>query len=271
MSYVNNNGVKIHYEVEGQGPPLLLMHGFGDSIEAWHQYGYIDALKNDYRIILVDARGHGLSDKPQDEESYQFVHMVGDLVAVLDALDMADAHYFGYSMGANAGFYIPVYAPERFRSLILGGWAFARTGLEAIDYRAMFAVHKSIKQAIAENPANPMAAFVANIENRTGPLSAALKEHYLSLDALALAAIAGAHGNPAGPKVEEILPLIKTPCLIYAGENDPILDAARECARRIPGAIFVSFPGLNHLQRFEHSEVVMPHIKKFLAGANKGG
>jgi len=266
LPYVGNRGIKIHYEVEGKGNPLLLQHGFGDRLEAWRTYGYITALKDEYQLILVDARGHGKSDKPHDAESYRFVHMVAVLIAVLDDLAISNAHYFGYSMGADIGFHIPVYAPERFRSLTLGGWAFARPGQESIDHHSMFAVHNAIKLAIAENPGNPMEAFVANIEKRSGQLSPAVKEHYLSLDILALAAIAEAHGNPSGPAPEEILQLIKLPCLIYAGENDPVLEAARYYAGRIPGARFVSFPGLNHRQCFEHSELVLPQIKKFLAG-----
>ena len=269
MPYVNNEGAQIYYEVEGKGTPLLLQHGFGDNLEAWRTHGYVAALKEDYRLILIDARGHGKSDKPHNAESYQFVNMVFDLIAVLDDLSITKAHYFGYSMGANAGFYITVYAPERFLSLTLGGWAFARPGQESADHRAMFAVHNSIKQAIAENPVKPLEAFVANIEKKSGHLPRALKDHYLSLDAFALAAIAEAHGNPSGPNTEEILPLIKLPYLIYAGENDPVLEAARYYAGRIPGARFISFPGLNHRQCFEHSELVSPHVKKFLTEVNK--
>jgi pimeloyl-ACP methyl ester carboxylesterase len=266
MPYVNNHGVKIHYQVAGQGSPLVLLHGFGDSLESWRQYGYVAALQDGYQLILIDARGHGLSDKPHDEEAYGFVLMVADVVATLDDMSISKAHYFGYSMGANAGYYLPFYAPGRFDALILGGWAFARAGQEATDHRAMFAVHKAIRQAIAEDPAHPMAAFVARIERRLGPLPPALKAHYLGQDALALAAIAGAHGHPAGPGIAEILSPINMPCFIYTGENDPILEAAREVARRIPEATFLSFPGLDHRGCFEQSAAVLPHIKNYLGG-----
>jgi pimeloyl-ACP methyl ester carboxylesterase len=64
MPYANNNGVKIYYEVEGQGPPLLMLHGFAGSLEDWREAGYVAAFKNDYQLILVDLIGHGKSDKP---------------------------------------------------------------------------------------------------------------------------------------------------------------------------------------------------------------
>jgi pimeloyl-ACP methyl ester carboxylesterase len=64
MAFANNKGIRIHYEVEGDGPPLVIQHGYSDSIETWYELGYVDALKGTHRLILVDARGHGASDKP---------------------------------------------------------------------------------------------------------------------------------------------------------------------------------------------------------------
>ena len=69
MPYTDNGGVRIHYQTEGSGPPLVLQHGFTSSIEGWYEYGYVDVLKRDYQLILIDARGHGASDKPHDAGS----------------------------------------------------------------------------------------------------------------------------------------------------------------------------------------------------------
>src|SRR5207237_3323115 len=66
MPYANNQGVRIHYRVEGEGLPLVLQHGYTQSLEHWYQCGYVDALKAHYRLVLVDARGHGGSDKPHE-------------------------------------------------------------------------------------------------------------------------------------------------------------------------------------------------------------
>ena len=71
MPCANNEGVRIYYEVEGQGPPLVLMHGITDSLEVFRLVGYVEALKSDYRLILIDARGHGASDKPHDSDAYR--------------------------------------------------------------------------------------------------------------------------------------------------------------------------------------------------------
>jgi len=121
MPYANNQGVRIHYEVEGDGPPLMLLHGYSGNLKSWHRCGYVDPLKNDYNLILIDARGHGASDKPHDPEVYELKLLVADIAAVLDDLNISKAHFLGYSMGGRIGFGIAKYAPERFYSLIIGG------------------------------------------------------------------------------------------------------------------------------------------------------
>ena len=70
MPYATNDGIRIHYEAEGDGPPLVLQHGFAWKVKSWAMAGYVDALKARYRLIRVDARGHGDSDKPHDPAAY---------------------------------------------------------------------------------------------------------------------------------------------------------------------------------------------------------
>ena len=121
MPFATNQGVRIHYRVEGEGPALVLQHGITWNMEGWARYGYVDALRPHYRLILVDARGHGGSDKPHEASAYELSLHVGDIVAVLDALDIPVAHFWGYSMGGWFGFGFAKYAPERARGLIIGG------------------------------------------------------------------------------------------------------------------------------------------------------
>jgi pimeloyl-ACP methyl ester carboxylesterase len=99
MPYVRSQGLRMHYQVEGDGPPLVLQHGFGDSLESWYELGYVEALKDEYRLILIDARGHGASDKPHEPEAYSFQNVTIDVVAVLDDLAIAQAHYLALQEG----------------------------------------------------------------------------------------------------------------------------------------------------------------------------
>ena len=93
MPYADNGNVRIHYQVEGEGPALVLQHGFTESAVDWYEAGYVDALRSDYRLILIDARGHGASDKPHDPDAYELNRRVADIVAVLDALAIERAAF----------------------------------------------------------------------------------------------------------------------------------------------------------------------------------
>ena len=121
MPYATNGQIKIYYETEGQGPPILLAHGSTGSTSFWRGYGYVDQLKRRFTVILYDARGHGRSDKPHDAASYGHQLMAGDGLAVLDALSIDRSHFWGYSMGGYTGFELARLAPDRLLSLIAGG------------------------------------------------------------------------------------------------------------------------------------------------------
>jgi pimeloyl-ACP methyl ester carboxylesterase len=121
VPFANNQGVNIYYEVEGQGPPLILAHGMTGNLTAWRGYGFAEQLKQDVTVILLDARGHGKSDKPHQWEAYRYERMAEDVVAVLDVLGMERAHYWGYSMGGYIGLGLAKLFPHRFLSLIGGG------------------------------------------------------------------------------------------------------------------------------------------------------
>jgi len=120
---VINDGVRLHYRVEGEGPALILQHGFSDSCESWHDLGYIDALKTKYRLILPDTRGHGRSDKPHDPQAYMPLNFASDITSILDDLGVSKAYYWGYSQGGWIAFALAQYASERIRALVIGGAA----------------------------------------------------------------------------------------------------------------------------------------------------
>src|SRR3954447_11053440 len=98
MPYVTAGDLRIQYEVEGAGEPLVLVHGFTDSLATWYELGYVDVLAPNYKVILVDMLGHGGSDKPHDPDVYGSTAMARHVVAVLDELHVPSAHFFGYSM-----------------------------------------------------------------------------------------------------------------------------------------------------------------------------
>ena len=246
MPYTNSQGVRIHYQVEGDGPPLVLQHGFTSSLEAWRQFGYVQALRHDYQCILLDTRGHGASDKPHDPAAYTLPRRVGDVVAVLDALDIPKAHFFGYSMGGWIGFGMAKYAPERVNALLIGGaHPYADRSWDAF------------RQVDGTDSEAFITALEAVVEQRVPP---ELKPHVLANDLQALAAAAQER-----PPLEEVLPTMAMPCLLLVGEADARYPAVQECAKHMAHATLVSLPGLNHTAGFLRSDLVLPHVTKFLA------
>ncbi len=104
MPFVVNDGIRINYEIinECNGEYLLLHTGLNSTKEAWIELSYTEELKKHFKLILIDPRGHGESDKPRDLKKYSFKLMAGDVVVLLDHLKINKVHFFGYSLGAFA-------------------------------------------------------------------------------------------------------------------------------------------------------------------------
>src|SRR6516162_4544260 len=207
MPYVTNHGVRIHYEVEGSGAPLVLHHGVFGRGEIWQNFGYASVLKRDRRLILLDARGHGASDKPYEPSAYDLPLRVTDVTAVLDALQIDRADYWGYSMGGWIGFGMAKYAPQRCRSLILGG------------AHPFYENMQPFRDLMPQEPA----AFAAMIDKFFGSyLTPEIRTGMLTNDLKALLALTQDRASLA-----DVLLEMSMPCLLYVGEADPVCPRPR--------------------------------------------
>lgn len=252
MPFADNKGTRIHYAVEGQGQPLVLQHGYTGSLEGWYSAGYVDALKQEHRLILVDARGHGASDKPHSPEAYDGKLMASDVVAVLDALGISKAHFWGYSMGGRIGFFLATYFAHRFHSFVLGGISPQFRLEERLDAAVTVEALKS----------GGVEGQIAALERRAGPLPPEQKARMLANDTEALLAVWEAMNRT--PSLQDRLPSIPVPCLLYVGEEDARFPGAKEAVASIPHATFFSLPGVNHGQGMARIDLVMPKVKEFL-------
>jgi pimeloyl-ACP methyl ester carboxylesterase len=125
MPYFDSQGVKIYYEIDGSGPEVIMVHGFAANMEAnWKQPRVAEALRAENRLIMMDCRGHGKSDKPRDPAMYGD-KMLDDITNLMDYLGIRKANFLGYSMGARLSFGLLLTQPERFKSVILGGFTLA--------------------------------------------------------------------------------------------------------------------------------------------------
>jgi pimeloyl-ACP methyl ester carboxylesterase len=120
--FFDSNGVQIRYIDRGTGPVIVLIHGNGGSLQGWIDSGVLPNLARDYRVVALDARGHGKSGKPHDVKAYGR-EMGLDVLRLLDHLRIEKAHIVGYSMGANITAQLLTTHPERFITATLGGAA----------------------------------------------------------------------------------------------------------------------------------------------------
>lgn len=108
----SNDGVEIHYEIVGEGRPVVLLHGFPDTGNLWrHQVAALST--NGFRVITPDLRGYGLSDKPTDVDAYNVLSLAGDVIAVLDDAGVERAHVVGHDWGAALSWALASFLPDR--------------------------------------------------------------------------------------------------------------------------------------------------------------
>jgi pimeloyl-ACP methyl ester carboxylesterase len=123
MQFFHHDGFDLAFIDQGEGEPVLLIHGFGSShIVNWVTPGWVKTLTEaGYRAIAFDNRGHGASSKSYEPEDYRAQKMAGDAAALLDHLGIPRAHVMGYSMGARIAAFMALDYPSKVATLILGG------------------------------------------------------------------------------------------------------------------------------------------------------
>ncbi len=257
MPLANNHSVNIHYEVEGHGPPLALVHGFSGNRTSWRGYGFVDKLKDDYTLMLIDARGHGASDKPHQPEAYALPLLIDGIIAVLDDLHISKTHFMGYSMGGVIGFGLAKQYPDRLWSAIIGGASPYNRGDSNEPDFGLELYEQGLERGVE--------AIIEGMRAWAGSITPEYEERLRNADVRAgVAHLRWLHTNP--PDFEANLPHITTACLLYAGAADePTYAECQECVAQMPNASFLGLPGLNHVGAAGASDLLVPQIKRFLA------
>ena len=218
MPKINRDGVEIYYEVHGNGPPLLLTHGYSSTSAMWR--GQVDALSKRHRLVLWDMRGHGQSDYPDDPAAYSEALTVGDMAALLDKAGAASAIVGGLSLGGYMSLAFYRAHPERVRALLI------------IDTGPGF------KKDDAREAWNKRAHDTGDRFEREGlgVLKSASRERssVTHRDASGLARAAHGMLTQRDARVIEQLPHIKVPSLVVVGADDtPFLDSLPKPAGKV--------------------------------------
>ena len=230
-SYFDSDGVDIAYMDEGQGPPILLIHGFASSYRVnWVATLWVrDFLAAGRRVIALDNRGHGDSGKPHDPAAYTTPTMAEDARRLLDHLGIGAADVMGYSMGARITAFLALAHPERVHTAILSG----------LGEGMVRGVGPS--EPIAEALLAPSLEDVAGAQGRMFRTFA----DQTGADRVALAACIRAARQVLSPAE---VASINVPVLVAVGSADEIGGSAAALAALIPGAEAFEIPGRDHMK-----------------------
>jgi pimeloyl-ACP methyl ester carboxylesterase len=262
MPYATNrqDGTRIYFEDEaGDGTPVVLHDGFGDSVVDLREWKIAQALRGtEFRVIYVDHRGHGRSDKPHDPDAYAIPLRVADSIAVLDRLGVERAHFIGRSWGGRLCFGIGAHAPERVLSLVIGGnqpYAWPNTVLG-----------RTITSALADGARSGSTEPLVRAFEHFWKIqfAAAKRKRLLDNDPVALRAAWSAAQSEGAISGE--LRRWRMRCLIFIGAADAdFLDGARRAALEIPNAEVILLDEADHYAaHMSQDDVVLDGVLRTL-------
>jgi len=230
MASFSHGEVEIAYLDEGDGEPIVLLHGFASTKEVnWVYPSWVTALTRvNRRVIALDNRGHGASTKLYDPSAYHSAIMAEDVRTLLDHLQIERVDVMGYSMGARVTAFLAVEHPERVRAAILGG-----LGVRLVE-------GVGLPESIAEALEAPSLADVQDPIGRTFRQFA--DQTRSDLRALA-ACIRGSRQTLTPAQVAAV----RVPVLIAVGTKDRIAGSAQRLAALIPGARALDIPNRDHM------------------------
>ncbi len=231
MQFFDSDGVNIAFTDEGDGDPIVLLHGFASNvIFNWRDPGWIRHLQRDgRRVIAMDHRGHGESDKPHSQDDYGAPIMAEDARRLLDHLGLERADVMGYSMGARITAFLALAHPSRVRSAIFGGLGY-----------------NMVRGMAGTGPiANALEApSVDDVSNATARTFRVFAEQTGS-DLKALAACIRSSRDPLG---QDDVGRLSCPVLVAVGTDDVIGGSAGKLAELIPNAKALEIQDRDHMK-----------------------
>lgn len=255
--FTSTDGVRLHYELEGSGPALVLHLGAGCDSDVWRAAGYVEPLSKSFTCVLFDHRGHGKSDHPVSAEANHIDRYAEDLAALVTHLGESSVSFFGWSNAVLVGLMAAERHPDLFDALVLFG---------AIPNR------RSHEELVAAMPGRVAALHDKGWWEVIGDMIPAEKlpvpqwfiDRVLATDIEPY--IGWSEARPDwGWSQWDAMPLVEAPTLLLAGELEDPDDLLAEAARLMPHATRVRIPDREHINAFLYSDYVVPQVREFLA------
>jgi pimeloyl-ACP methyl ester carboxylesterase len=250
MPKLDRDGVGIHYEVHGEGRPLLLTHGYSATSHMWR--GQIEPFSRRYKLIVWDMRGHGQSDYPLDQGAYSEEATVADMAALLDAAGAEKAIVGGLSLGGYMSLAFHLAHPERVEALLI-----IDTGPGYRKDEARDGWNRNALRTAERYETEGLSRLAGgSVEMRTSS----------HLNAEGLARAARGMLTQRDSRVIDSLPGIAVPSLVVVGADDtPFLAASAYIAAKIPGARKLVIPGAGHAANIDQPEAFNAGVLGFLS------
>jgi pimeloyl-ACP methyl ester carboxylesterase len=231
MPSFHNGAVEIAYLDEGEGDPILLVHGFASSKHVnWAYPGWVSELtRNGRRVIALDLRGHGESSKLYDPEQYSIEILASDVIALMDHLKVERADIMGYSLGGRTTAYLARYQPARLRSAILGGIGIGLIKGGGPGENVAAALEARSLEDVTDPVGRTFRAFADQTRSDRRALAACLR---------------GSRRLMTEREAAEIT----VPVLIAVGTKDEIAGSADELGKIIPGSRVLNVPNRDHMR-----------------------
>ena len=230
MQHFSSNGVDIAYAIDGDGDPILLIHGFASNNAVnWRSTGWIDTLtKAGYRAIAMDVRGHGASAKLTEPGAYHLTTLAGDAAALIDHLKLGRVDVMGYSMGGRIGVMLALDHPDKVRSLIIGGMGLGLVEGIGGEDEIVAALEAESIPAVKTAVGRGYRKFAELTKSDLPALAACMREQ-----------------REVVPR--ERLAKLSVPVLVAVGTRDEVAGSAAGLAALIPGAEVLDIPGRDHM------------------------
>ena len=257
--------MRIYYEVAGDGPALVLIHGAGGGGgEVWHSNGYVEAFSSHFTTLTLDIRGYGRSSAPETLAEISMASRVQDVTMVLDHLGVERASVFGFSMGGRVAVAFAMERPERVRCLVVGS-----SNPEPFTRNRPMAEGRSFVNRFRR--LTPRRA-VAAAWRRINPSARRAMQNPVSPSTSMAMSIAGSEGidfrdvmRPLAIDIDRAAERITMPTLFFQGNRDDLFSArlSRAFAERLAEGEFVALRGQGHAI-LERRDLVQPIVEPFL-------
>jgi pimeloyl-ACP methyl ester carboxylesterase len=268
MRIATDDGVELAVETAGNGPGLMLVHGFGGAKEDFADH--VPTLARDHTVVVFDHRGHGSSDKPDDPAMYSLERLAADTLQVADAVGLDSFRLLGHSMGGMTSRKIPLIAPERVDALIMmDTCAGPIPGFdpELMDAAAEVALTRgkdALKELLDMAKVLETPAYRRVLADRPGFAEFEAKK-WANLSAVMWGALAKALAHQSDDS-QALAESLTVPLLIIVGEQDtPFVNPSKTLKQTIPSASLAVIPDAGHSPQFENPHAWIDAMLKFLA------